>query len=152
MWMLNFIPDAWLVLAVHAITIAGALGLVLGNLTGWIPGIKVYASMVRAIGVVLLCAGLYFEGGMGVELSWRQRVADMEAKVREAEAKSAKVNTVIQEKVVYKTRVIKEKEYVVQEKIKEVEKIIDAACPEVPIEAIDILNQSAQDPSRGDKQ
>jgi hypothetical protein len=152
MWMLNFIPDAWLVMAVHAITAAGAVALVIGSLTGWIPGIKSYAGVVRIIGTVLLCAGLYFEGGVGVEMSWRARVAELEAKVREAEAKSAKVNTVIQEKVVYKTRVIKEKEYVVQEKIKEVEKVIDAACPELPAEAIDILNQSAQDPTQGDKQ
>jgi len=152
MWMLSFIPDAWLVMAVHAITLVGLLGFVLGSLTGWIPGIKAYASVVRVIGTVLLCLGLYFEGGVGVEMSWRARVAELEAKVREAEAKSAEVNTVIQEKIVYKTRVIKEKEYIVQEKIKEVEKVIDAACPEVPIEAIDILNQSAQDPNRGDKQ
>lgn len=151
MWMLNFIPDDWLVLAVHAITVIGLLGFVLGSATGWIPGIRAYAGMVRVVGTVLLCLGIYFEGGMGVEMSWRARVAELEAKVREAEAKSAEVNTVIQEKIVYKTKVIKEKEYVVQEKIKEVEKVIDAACPEVPVEAIDILNQSAQDPSRGDK-
>lgn len=146
MWMLNFIPDAWLVLAVHAITAAGLLGFVLGSLAGWIPLIKPYASMVRITGTVLLCLGLYFEGGAGVEMSWRARVAELEEKVRLAEAKSAEVNTVIQEKIVYKTRVIKEKEYIVQEKIKEVEKVIDAACPEVPVEAIDILNQSARDP------
>lgn len=146
MWMLNFIPDAWLVLAVHAITAAGLLGFVVGSLTGWIPVIKPYASLVRIAGTVLLCLGLYFEGGVGVEMSWRARVAELEEKVRLAEAKSAQVNTVIQEKIVYKTRVIKEKEYIVQEKIKEVEKVIDAACPEVPVEAIDILNQSARDP------
>lgn len=146
MWILNFIPDAWLVLAVHAITAAGLLGFVLGSLTGWIPLIKPYASMVRVVGTVLLCLGLYFEGGVGVEMSWRARVAELEEKVRLAEAKSAQVNTVIQEKIVYKTKVIKEKEYIVQEKIKEVEKVIDAACPEVPVEAIDILNQSARDP------
>jgi hypothetical protein len=152
MWMLSFIPDAWLVMAVHVVTAVGAAGVVLGSLTGWIPGVKTYAGVLRGIGTVLLCAGLYFEGGVGVEMSWRARVAELEEKVRQAEAKSAKVNTVIQEKVVYKTKVIKEKEYVVQEKIKEVEKVIDAACPELPAEAIDILNQSAQDPTQGDKQ
>lgn len=152
MWMLSFIPDAWLQLAVHAITLIGAAGLLLGSITGWIPGIKAYAGVVRIIGTVLLCAGLYFEGSVGTELEWRGRVAELEAKIKESEAKSAKVNTVIKEKIVYKTKVIKEKELVIQEKIKEVEKVIDAACPEVPVEAIDILNQSAQDPSKGDKQ
>jgi len=109
MWMLSFIPDAWIVLAVHAITLVGVTCIVLATATGWIPGIKAYASVIRIIGIVLLCLGIYFEGGMGVEKSWRARVAEMEEKVRQAELKSQQANTAIETHVVEKTKVIREK-------------------------------------------
>jgi hypothetical protein len=40
---------------------------------------------------------------------WRERVAEMEKKVAEAEAKSQQVNTVVETKIVEKVKVIKEK-------------------------------------------
>jgi hypothetical protein len=84
-------------------------------------------------------------GGHGIEMAWRERVAELEKKVQQAEAKSAQVNTVIQEKIVYKTKIIKQKEIEYIDRIKEVEKIIDAKCEVDPV-AIDILNRAAADP------
>jgi hypothetical protein len=48
---------------------------------------------------------------------------------------------------VYKTKVIKHKEIEYIDRIKEVEKIIDAKC-EVDSAAIDILNKAATDPTK----
>lgn len=92
-------------------------------------------------------AGAFLIGGLGTELGWRERVAELEKKVQEAEAKSAQVNTIIQEKIVYKTKVIKQKEIEYIDRIKEVEKVIDAKC-EVDSAAIDILNKAATDPDK----
>jgi hypothetical protein len=78
-------------------------------------------------------------------------VAEMEAKVREAEAKAKETNVVIQEKVVEKTKVIKEKaktqiEYVdrVVTQDKEIVKYIEN-CP-VPKIIIDEHNKAATPP------
>jgi hypothetical protein len=148
MWMLNFIPDAWLTLAVHLTTMVGAVGLVVGTVFSRVPLISQYAVPLRWISTLILCVGIYFQGSVRTELAWRERVAEMEQRIKDAEVKSAVVNTEIQTRVVTKIQVIKEKELVVQEKIREVEKIVDAKC-EVAPEAIGILNQAAQDPTGG---
>ena len=86
-------------------------------------------------------------GSYGTEMLWRERVKELEAKIKIAEEKSAQVNTVIKEKIVYKTKVIKQKEIEYIDRIKEVEKIIDAKC-EIDPAAIDILNKAALDPTK----
>ena len=144
--MLNFIPDAWLTLAVHLTTMVGAVGLVVGTVFSRVPLISQYAVPLRWISTLILCVGIYFQGSVRTELAWRERVAEMEQRIKDAEVKSVVVNTEIQTRVVTKIQVIKEKELVVQEKIREVEKIVDAKC-EVAPEAIGILNQAAQDPT-----
>jgi hypothetical protein len=83
------------------------------------------------------------KGGYEVEMQWRNRVAEMEAKVAAAEAKSKETNTVIQERVVTKIKRVKEVQVKNREVIKQVEHIINAECT-VPKEAIDILNAAAR--------
>ena len=100
-------------------------------------------------------------GVMYNENSWLQRAKEMEQKVAEAENKSKEVNVVVEEKIVEKTKVIKEKgrdiiQYIdrwnTKEVIKEVEgpervrreeviKYIEN-CP-VPKEIVNIHNQAA---------
>jgi hypothetical protein len=99
--------------------------------------------ILQVIGVMALGAGLYMKGGYEVEMEWRNRVAEMEAKVAAAEAKSKETNTVIQERVVTKIKRVKEVQVKNREVIKQVEKVINAECT-VPKEAIDILNAAAR--------
>ena len=108
-----------------------------------------YKLPAELIGIIVLLAGTYLFGGYGVEMSWRDKVKQLEEKIRIAEEKSAQVNTVIQEKIVYKTKVIKQKEIEYIDRIKEVEKIIDAKCEVDPV-AIDILNKAASDPTKSE--
>ena len=89
-----------------------------------------YKLPAELVGVVFLVVGSYLFGSYGTETAWRERVRELEAKVKIAEEKSQKVNTVIQEKIVYKTKVIKQKEIEYIDRIKEVEKIIDAKMAE----------------------
>ncbi len=104
--------------------------------------------LLQIVGLVLLIVGVYFKGGVGVELEWRERVRIAEEKVRIAEEKSKEVNTVIQKVYVDKIKTVKDTQIVVQEKIVEKEKIIDAEC-KVTKDVIDIHNQAAKNP--GDK-
>lgn len=145
MWMLNFIPDAWISAAVNLAIIVSVIGLAATWLLSRFPIIGGYAKIIRLVCVGLLLISVYFKGSLENELVWRARVAELEAKIAAAEAKSQKVNTVIKNKIVTKTRVVHDTQIVVQEKIKEVEKVINEKC-EIDPAVIEIHNRAAETP------
>ena len=82
-------------------------------------------------------------------MQWRERVAELEARVAQAEAQSTTANTVVQEKIIEKTKVVREKgrdiiKYVDREVVKkeEIIKYIEQ-CP-VPKEIIDLHNAATE--------
>ena len=147
MFLLNFIPDAFLLWVVNAVLIAGIIGTVVAFFFGffvrYLPWIIPYRMLLQIVGLVLLIAGVYFKGGVGVEMTWRARVADMEAKVAKAEAESKTANENIKTVYVDKVRVVKETQVVIQEKIKTVEVKIDSQC-KITSDTVDILNDAAK--------
>ena len=147
MFLLHFLPDSFLHTVINIVLFAG-LGLTAVGffLVGWIPGLRNYKTLIQNIGVVLLVAGIYWKGGYGVEMEWRNRVAELEAKLKIAEEKSAEVNTVIETKVVTKVKHIKDTQVKIQKQIVEKEKIINGEC-EVSAEAIELLNKAAERPT-----
>ena len=146
-WMLGLIPDSFFVWVTYTLMIIGAGLYVASKLVTWIPLMSQYKLPSELIGLIALMIGVYMFGSYGTEMLWRERVKELETKIKIAEEKSAQVNTVIKEKIVYKTKVIKQKEIEYIDRIKEVEKIIDAKC-EVDPAAIDILNKAALDPTK----
>jgi len=148
-WMLNLIPDAMLNWVYWAIIAAGITGVLAGWLGKWIPFYGNYVKVLQPVGIVLLVLGVWLRGGYDVEMSWRAKVAEAEARVAAAEQKSQETNTVIEQKIVEKTKIIKGKtEYITQYLDREVvkkEEIIKyiEQCP-VPKEIIDIHNQAAE--------
>jgi len=146
MWMLAFIPDAFLAWVINTILITGIVGFLasffFGYVVRWLPAIAPYHLLIQVVSIVLLVSGVYFKGGYSVEMEWRAKVAELESKVAVAEQKSKEVNTQIQTVYVDRVKVVKEKQIVIQEKLKTVEVKIDANCKVVP-EAIDILNDAA---------
>jgi thiol:disulfide interchange protein len=145
MWLLNFIPDAVIVLAIHLTTAVGLLSLILGSVAGFIPWLKAQAGLLKIVGVIILLIGVYFQGGIGVELSWRERARALEEQIAAAEQKSGESNVIVQTKYLDRVKVVKQTQEVMVEKIREVEKLVDAKCDVAP-EAIIILNEAAQDP------
>ena len=148
-WMIGLIPDAVLNWAYWAIIIAGVTGVLAGWLGKWIPFYGNYVKILQPVGIVLLVLGVWLRGGYDTEMAWRAKVAEAEARVAVAEQKSQETNTVIEQKVVEKTKIIKGKtEYITQYLDREVvkkEEIIKyiEQCP-VPKEIIDIHNQAAE--------
>jgi hypothetical protein len=146
-WMIGLIPDAVLSGLYWAIIIAGITGVLAGWLGKWIPFYGNYVKILQPVGIILLVLGVWLRGGYDTEMAWRDRVAKLEEQVKIAEQKSQETNTVIQEKVVEKTKVIKGKtEYITQYldrevvKNQEIIKYIEN-CP-VPKEIINIHNQA----------
>ena len=128
-WMLSLIPDSIFVWVYYILTIVGVSLYIGSKLVKWIPMMGQYKLPAELVGVVLLVVGAYLFGGYGVQQAWLARVAELEAKVKAAEEQSQKVNTVIQERVVTKIKVVKENVYVNREIIKEVAgKQLDASC------------------------
>ena len=146
-WMVSWLPDSLLMLIFYGCFFTGIALILISWFVSFIPFIGQYRFPTQVVGILAYGLGAFMIGGLGTELGWRERVAEMEAKVKAAEEKSAQVNTVIQEKIVYKTKVIKQKEIEYIDRIKEVEKVIDAKC-EVDSAAIDILNKAATDPTK----
>jgi uncharacterized coiled-coil protein SlyX len=146
MWMLAFIPDAFLAWIINTILVTGIIGFAasffFGYVVRWFPAIAPYHLLIQVVSIVLLVSGVYFKGGYSVEMEWRNRVAELEAKIAIAEQQSKEVNEKIV--TVYKDRVkvVKETQVVVQEKIKTVEVKIDSQC-KITADTVDILNQAA---------
>jgi acetyl-CoA carboxylase alpha subunit len=72
-------------------------------------------------------------------------VAELEEKIKDAEAKSQQTNVVIETKIRERTKRVVEKREIVVQKIKEVEKVIDAKC-ELDPNVVSILNEAAKKP------
>jgi hypothetical protein len=148
-WILSLIPDSLFVWITYILMILGGGLYIVSKLVKWIPMIGQYKLPAELIGIIVLLGGVYLFGGYGVEMSWRDKVRELEEKVKAAEAKSQEVKIQIQEKIVYKTKVVKEKETVYIDRIKEIAKEIDAKC-EVDPRVIEELNKASEDPFKGD--
>jgi len=148
MWMLSFVPDGVLLYIVNAILIAGAIGtfltfFILHRIVRWFPAIAPYHLILQIISIVLLIGGVYFKGGYGVEMEWREKLRIAEERARAAEEQAKVVNEVVVTQYRDRVKVVKEQVVVYQDKIKEVEKIINQECKVAP-EVIDIHNNAAK--------
>lgn len=145
MWILSFVPDAWLHLAIYLILASGVGLYFISFFTRFIPPLIPYSGVVRILATIMMIGGVYFYGGYSTEMSWREKVADLEKQVEESEKKSSEANTKLKTVFVDKVKVVKDTQVVIQKQIVEKEKIIDAEC-KVPQEAVDILNLAAKRP------
>jgi hypothetical protein len=128
MWFLSFIPDWILQWAIHGLVILGLVLTFIGSLVRFIPIIQPYALVGRQLGIVLLVIGVFFEGGYATEMSYRARIAEMQAKIKEAEIQSAKANEKLAAEVSKNKELIKEK---VNKNAKDIEakrEAINAEC------------------------
>lgn len=145
MWLLHLLPDAFLIWIINILLTGGLIGIVVGFFGTKIPFVSTYARMIQIASIIAFCIGLYWKGGYSVEQDWRERVAEMEAKIKVSEEKSKEINTVIQTKYKDRVKKITETREVIVEKIKINEKIIDAKCEIDPM-VISILNEAAKKP------
>jgi hypothetical protein len=148
MWLLHFLPDSFIQFIVHTILLAGIIGCVatfyFANkiLRAW-PPLAVYYKTAQIASVILLVSGIYFEGGYSAEMQWRERVAEVEAKVSEAEQAAKVANDKLDKKNAGKVKAIREKQVIVKQYIdREVTKY-DATCP-IPAPVVKAHNAAAK--------
>lgn len=144
-WMLSLLPDwVW-----SALLVGSVVGLLAAWLLKRITFISQYRYPIQVVSFISLVVSVWFLGAASTNEVWEAKIKDMEEKVRIAEEAANNRNTEIQEKVVEKTKVIREKgkdiiKYIDREIVKkeEIVKYIEQ-CP-VPKEIIDIHNQAAE--------
>ena len=147
MWILSILPD-WVF---HMMLAAGILGTVAGFVLGIVPAVKQYVLPIRVISLLVLALALYLEGGLADYNAWQLRVKEVEAKLAEAELKSAKENTKIVTKVITKTQVVRTRgedivKYVDREIVKYDTKFAPGGQCEIPKEFIKAHNDAAEVP------
>ena len=118
-----------------------------------LPFINQYRIPAQVLGIALLTLGVYFRGGYAVEQEWRDRVAEVEAKLRVAEQQSAKENTRIETRIVKKTEYITRRgqdivQYVDREIVKYDTKFAPGGVCEIPQEFITAHNRAAEAPPK----
>jgi hypothetical protein len=147
MWLLNFLPDAFLQFIINAVLVTGIVGTILfcfllNRVLRLLPALSAYYRALQIGSVIVLLAGVYFKGGYSTEMLWREKVKEVEAKLAEAQAQSKEENIKIVERVVKKTEVIQRRgQDIIQYVDKEVTKY-DKTCV-IPKEFIKAHNDSA---------
>jgi len=152
MWMLAWVPDSVLLLAVHAVLVAGAIGtflsfFLLHRIVNWFPALAPWHLLLQIISIALLVGGVYFKGGYDTEASWRARVKEAEDKVAVVEEQSKELNAKLEAKIKEKQKVRVEYYNTVKERIKEVEKLIDGKC-ELDPKVNELHNKAASNPEK----
>jgi hypothetical protein len=109
MWLLNFLPTGFLEFIINAVLVGSVSGIVLGFFGSKLPFVGTHATIIKYVSIALFCVGLYWKGGFSVEKEWRERVEAMEIKVKQAEAQAKEANEKINNRVVERTKVVKEK-------------------------------------------
>ena len=150
--MVSFVPDSFLLYIINTILLVGAVGsflsfFVLHKILNKFPALAPYHLLIQVVSAVLLVAGIYFKGGYSVEVSWREKVKEAEAKVAVAEEQSKELNTKLEEERKKKQKVKIEYYNTVKTEIKEVEKIINGKC-EIDTKVNELLNKAATNPGK----
>ena len=141
-WMFSLLPDSIFVMLTYAIFALGLLLYIASKMAQWIPIMAQYRVPAELVGVLCLCAGAFFFGGLGNEEHWLTKIKELEEKVQIAESRSREVNTVIETKFVTKIKVVKETVYANKEIIREVAGAqLDSQCS-LPRSSI-VLHDSA---------
>ena len=143
LWFIQLIPTSWLEFAALMILIVGAVMFFAGHIFKYTPFVKQYNFPLRVIGFILLLAGAYFNGGLGVEMEYRARIEEMQKKVELAEEESRQANIQIERVIEQQTVVVKED---TEETLAEIERLkaeINANCELTP-EMIILYNKGVE--------
>lgn len=146
MWIITVLPE-W---AFHLIFGVGLIGTIAGFLLGFIPVIKQYKLPIQIISLLVLVFGVYLEGALADYKEWELKAKELELKVAEAETKAAQKNVEVQEKVVTKVQVVKEKgkdiiNYIDREVVKKEEVVKYVERCSVPQDLIDAHNKAVEE-------
>jgi flagellar motor component MotA len=138
MWFLNFIPD-WIP---YSLFFIGVIFLVISIVLSYIPIVSTYKLPIQILSTICIIVGSFLSGSIMQENSTKEKIAELEIKIKVAEEKSAQENIKIVEKLVTETKIVKQRgvdviKYIDREVVK-----YDSEC-KIPLVAIKAHNASA---------
>ena len=143
MWILKWLPD-WIF---YGILFVGIIGYIATYLLRFIPipAVYMYKTPIQLVSIALIVIGVFMSGAIHNEAAWIERVRELEAKIVQAESRSAEENVKIVEKVVTKIQVIRDRtdvgiKYIDREVVK-----YDNTCV-IPKEFVKAHNDAAEAP------
>ena len=144
MWILQWLPN-WLI---YMTLFTGVIGLLASYFLRFTP-ISLYKTPIQLVSIGLIVFGIFMSGAIYNNQTWVDKVQELEVKIKIAEEKSKQVNVGLEEKIVEKKIIIKEKgqdiiQYIDRDVIKkeEIIKYIEM-CP-VPKEIVELHNKAAR--------
>ena len=143
LWILYFLPDSLILWITNLVLIAGVVLTLVAFFLKIIPFVNIYRLPLQILGIVLLVIGVYFRGGYGVEMEWRERVRELEAKVAASEAQSAELNQKLGQEIEKKRAARRELDEAVRKNITENREAINSECKLNPA-AVDAYNQAVK--------
>lgn len=117
MWILHFLPDAVILWFCNILLLVGIVLTVAGFFAHRIPLVWQYQLPFKVLGIALLTLGVYFRGGYAVETEWRERVAEVEARVAAAEQQAQAATAELEKKSQTKVKVIQGRQVIVKQYI-----------------------------------
>lgn len=143
MWILHFLPDSVILWFTNILLLVGIAATLAGFFAHRIPLVWQYQLPFKIAGVALLAAGVFFRGGYSVEMDWRERVAEVEAKLAQAEKESQAANEKLAAQGQTKLKEIRGRTVIVKQYIdREITKY-DATCP-IPAAVVRAHNAAAR--------
>ena len=106
MWMLSFVPDSWLHLAVLGVLGLGVVIYILSYFTVFIPPLMPAREFIRILGTLVIVAGVFFYGSYDTDMLWRNKVAENEKRIALAEAAAQQANDRLAAKAKERTKTI----------------------------------------------
>jgi len=129
MWfLLSFIPDWFINYFVHIIFSVGLTGIIVGAFLSKVPFVNQYGVLIKIVSNILFVVGLFLEGGLQTELAWREKVAELQAKIEIAQQQSKETNAKIEQKVAEKVKNIKDNVNANRQTIENNRASINAEC------------------------
>jgi hypothetical protein len=141
LWLLNTFP-VWVF---HGILAAGVIALIVGAIANKIPPIMQYGMVLKVLGLVLIVAGLQYEGALSLKKDYDLKEAVLKQQLLIAQAKGETIVIKVIEQVVYRDKIITKKgadviQFIDRETVK-----IDATCT-LSNEAVKAHNDAASEP------
>ena len=88
MFILHFLPDSVILWFCNLLLAAGIVLTGVAFFIKTLPFINQYRIPAQVLGIALLVLGVYLRGGLAVEQTWRERVAELQAQIAVAETAS----------------------------------------------------------------
>lgn len=127
-------------------TTMATIGVIVYIISGIVERIGIFkldAELVRLISILVFTTGIFMWGGAGITAIFQKEVAAKQAEIDAAVQKSKETNVVIEQQIVYRDKIIHDKQVVVQHDIARDAAVIDSECKVAP-QAIKDLNEAAQ--------